>query len=43
MVYSNGDQYVGDYENSKINGFGAYTYSNSDKYEGEFLNDKFNG
>ena len=41
--YPNGDVYIGEWENNKINGKGKYTYSNGNFYEGQFKNDLRHG
>jgi MORN repeat. len=35
MIYSNGDYYVGDFFNGKIDGKGTLISQNSAKYEGD--------
>ncbi len=41
---SNGDKYIGSFQDGKQSGFGTYIYQNkNEKYEGEFLNGKKNG
>ena len=41
--YVNGDKYVGEWVNGKIEGKGTYTFSNGDKYVGEWVNGKIEG
>ena len=41
--YTNGDTYVGEWKNGKVNGQGAYTWPNGDKYVGEFKDGKLHG
>lgn len=41
MVYANGDQFTGNYLNSKKNGRGTYLFKSGTVYEGEFKDDKF--
>ena len=36
-------QYVGEWEEHKVNGHGTCTWANGDKYVGEYKNDKRNG
>ena len=40
MTYPNGDKYVGEWKNSKMNGQGTFTYSNGWKFVGEWKDDK---
>lgn len=39
----NGDVYVGDFVNGKMNGHGTYYFSNGDIYVGDFVNDQISG
>jgi len=32
----NGEVYIGEWKDSKANGFGVHTWANGDKYEGEW-------
>ena len=41
--YSNGDRYVGDWNDNKRHGQGTYTRANGDVYVGEYKEDKRNG
>ena len=43
VVYSNGDTYLGERLNEKLNGSGKYIWSNGDIYEGEFKDDSRHG
>ena len=36
--FANGDQYIGNWKNGKITGYGEYTWKNGRKYIGEFEN-----
>ena len=36
MVFSNGDQYEGDFKDGKISGKGVYLWKNGSTYEGLF-------
>jgi hypothetical protein len=36
---TNGDIYIGTYENDKKNGYGRYVWANGCTYEGGFAND----
>ena len=36
MTYISGDQYLGEWKDSKRHGQGTYTFSNGDKYVGEW-------
>jgi len=40
---ANGDEYVGDWQDNKLNGQGLATYSSGQKYVGEFKNGKRDG
>lgn len=40
---ANGNEYVGEFWDNKINGVGTVTYANGAKYVGEFKDDKING
>ena len=42
-TFSNGDHYVGTWENGDRTGRGVYTWPGGDKYVGEFRNGKKNG
>ncbi len=39
----NGDKYIGEFKDDKLNGQGTYTFSNGEKYVGEFKDGKKNG
>jgi len=44
VVYSSGiGEYVGEFSDSKFNGFGTYTYYDGRTYRGEWKDDKYNG
>ena len=43
LIKANGDKYIGEFLNDKINGRGEYIYSNGDKYIGEFKDNVFHG
>lgn len=43
MVFSNKDEYIGNFVENKFYGEGLYLFHNGDKYEGEFIDGKFNG
>lgn len=43
LTYTNGDKYIGNFENGKADGQGSFTYQDGSKYVGEFKNDKFDG
>ena len=43
LIKANGDKYIGEFFNDKINGKGEYIYSNGDKYIGEFKDNVFHG
>ena len=43
MVFSNKDQYIGNFVENKFYGEGFYLYANGNCYEGEFVDGKFNG
>ena len=43
MVWSNGDQYVGGWKDSKTHGVGTMTWSNGTKYVGDWKNGKEDG
>ncbi len=43
MVFSNKDQYLGNFVENKFYGEGVYLFANGNKYDGEFINGKFNG
>lgn len=43
FVYSNGDQYIGNFLNGKKHGKGKYFASNGDRYEGAFSGGMFEG
>ncbi len=38
ITYANGDTYVGEFKNGKLNGKGTYTFPSGEKYVGEFKN-----
>ena len=42
-LFPNGDTYVGDYLNDRMNGNGTYTFAGGDSYTGAFSGDAFNG
>ena len=42
-TFSNGDKYVGEFEDGKYNGQGTYTEANGNKYAGEFKDGVRNG
>ena len=42
-TYSNGDKYVGEWKNSKVNGQGTYTFASGNKYVGEYKDGERNG
>ena len=42
-TYSDGDRYVGEWVQCRMQGKGTYYYKNGDKYEGMWHNDKRNG
>jgi hypothetical protein len=42
-TFTNGDKYVGEYKDDKIDGQGTYTFANGNKYVGEFKDGKYNG
>ena len=41
--YPNGDQYIGQIQDNKKEGIGAYTYHTGARYEGQFHNDRRHG
>ncbi len=43
MVYTNGEKYVGEFDNSKRHGQGVYFLSSGDKYVGTWKNDAYDG
>ena len=43
IIYSNGDKYIGHWQDGKSNGPGTMIYPNGDKYEGEWKNGKKHG
>ena len=43
MIYKDGSNYNGDWEDCKLNGEGTFTYPNGDKYIGQFKDGKRNG
>ena len=43
IIFSNGNEYIGEWKNGFFNGRGIMNYSNGDKYEGHWKNDLFNG
>jgi len=43
MKWPNGDEYVGDWKNDKMDGQGIMTWSNGDLYEGDWKDDVMNG
>ena len=43
FIYSEGDKYIGEWQDDKKNGQGTYTWADGDKYVGEYKNDKQNG
>lgn len=43
MIYTNGEKYVGEFDNSKRQGQGVYFLSNGDKYVGTWKEDAYNG
>ncbi|MFI3188658.1 hypothetical protein BCS42_13365 [Crenothrix sp. D3] len=38
LTYTNGDKYIGNFENGKADGQGTFTYQDGSKYVGEFKN-----
>ena len=42
-MFSNGDNYRGEYKYGKPDGYGVYTWANGATYEGYFLNGLKNG
>jgi hypothetical protein len=40
---ANGEKYVGEWRNDKLNGKGTYTWPDGAKYVGQFRDDKRNG
>ena len=42
-LFSNGDQYTGEWKNNLAHGQGTYTWKSGEIYSGEWENDKFNG
>ncbi|MBI5664766.1 MAG: hypothetical protein HZC49_06735 [Nitrospirae bacterium] len=43
MKWPNGDEYVGEWKNDKMDGQGTMTWANGDVYEGEWKDDIMNG
>lgn len=43
MLYENGDEYEGGYEQSMKNGIGVFKWFNKVVYEGEFSQDSLSG
>ena len=43
FTFANGDKYVGEYKDGKLNGQGTFTFANGDKYVGEYKDDRRNG
>ncbi len=43
ITWANGDEYVGEVKDGKINGKGKYTWSVGDVYEGEWNDGKLHG
>ncbi len=41
--FSNGNKYIGEFKNDKINGLGKMEFQNKDKYEGTFKDGKMEG
>jgi hypothetical protein len=41
--FSNGDRYVGGFENSTRSGYGIYTYTDGEEHRGEWKNDEIVG
>ena len=39
----NGNKYVGEFRDGKMDGVGTYTYASGDKYFGEFKNGNMDG
>ena len=42
-IFADGDRYVGEWSDDKLNGQGTYTFADGDKYVGEWSDDKKNG
>jgi hypothetical protein len=43
MTYKNGDVFQGEFDDSKINGFGVMKYSDNSIYKGDFTDDERDG
>ena len=43
MTWPNGDEYVGEWKNDKMDGQGTMTWGNGDLYEGDWQDDIMNG
>jgi hypothetical protein len=43
VTYDNGDKYVGEWKDDKMNIHGSYTYANGNKHVGEYKDNKANG
>ena len=42
-TFSNGNTYVGEWQNNKYNGQGTFIFKSGDKYEGQFKDNKYHG
>ena len=42
-IYTNGDKYIGDFQNGLRNGTGIYYWSDGEKFEGEYKDNLRNG
>jgi len=42
VLFSNGDEYEGDFKEGFIDGFGKYKWKHGSEYEGIFVNGKIN-